>query len=112
MPIALQIMNSLTTVNATYLCETVDSKTYPIFVLFGLRKHFQGITTATLIFAQFFQGRNQHFFVEVTIFFLRLINTCFVEVTNFFLSKSEIFAMKGEVEKKNNKSFQKKTIHF
>ena len=27
-------------------------------VLFGLRKHFQGITTATLIFAQFFQGEN------------------------------------------------------
>ena len=27
-------------------------------VLFGLRKHFQGIRTATLIFAQFFQGKN------------------------------------------------------
>ena len=27
-------------------------------VLFGLRKHFQGITTATLIFAQFFQRKN------------------------------------------------------
>ena len=27
-------------------------------VIFDLRKHFQGITTATLILAQFFQGKN------------------------------------------------------